>query len=100
MPLLKQTGGLKRDAIYWHYPHYHKGGATPSGAVRKGNFKLIEYFEDGRLELFDLKADIGEENDLSKKLPKKAEELQKLLAAWRAEVDASMPTPNPDYKPE
>lgn len=97
LPLLKRTGTLKRDAIYWHYPHYHH--SRPAGVVREGNFKLIEFYEDGRLELYNLKHDISEKHNLAKKLPKKAAQLQKKLAAWRESVDAKMPTPNPDYDP-
>jgi len=97
LPLLKGSGKLKRDAIFWHYPHYHH--SSPAGAIRQGDWKLIEFYEDGRLELYNLKDDIGEKNDLAKKMPKKAAELQGKLAAWRKSVGAKMPTPNPDYDP-
>lgn len=98
VPLLKQKGTIKRDDIYWHYPHYHPAGAFPGGAIRSGDWKLIEYFEDGgRVELYKLKDDIGETHDLAKEMPEKAKELRKKLAAWRKSVDAPMPTPNPDY---
>ncbi len=97
LPLLRQTGKLKRDAIYWHYPHYHH--SRPAGAIRDGNFKLIEFYEDGRLELYNLKRDISEKNNLAMKMPKKAAQLQKKLNAWRKSVNAKMPTPNPDYDP-
>jgi arylsulfatase A len=97
LPLLRQTGTLKRNTIYWHYPHYHH--SRPAGAVRNGNFKLIEFYEDGRLELYNLKRDISEKNNLAMKMPKKAAQLQKKLAAWRESVDAKMPSPNPDYDP-
>ena len=97
--LLKQTGDIKRDAMYWHYPHYHPGGASPSGSVRFGDYKLIEIFEDGRLELYNLKEDTGEEADLAEKMPRKAKELHRMLLDWRESVDASMPTPNPDFDP-
>jgi len=100
VPLLKQTGRLDRDAIYWHYPHYHPGGATPCGAVRKGDFKLIEFYEDGHVELYNLKDDIGEQHDLAAEMPEKAAELRKMLADWRKAVNAQMPTPNPNYDPE
>ena len=98
LPLLKQSGTLKRDAIYWHYPHYHH--TTPGGAIRAGRYKLIEYFEDGKLELYDLQTDIGEKKDLAKAMPDKAAALQKQLAAWRKSVGAKMPTPNPDHDPK
>ncbi|MBN1805820.1 MAG: sulfatase [Sedimentisphaerales bacterium] len=97
LPLFKRTGLLKRKAIYWHYPHYHH--SRPAGAIREGNFKLIEFYEDGRLELYNLKHDISEKNNLATKLPKKAAQLKKNLAAWRKSVNAKMPSPNPDYDP-
>jgi len=97
LPLLRQTGTLKRDAIYWHYPHYHH--SRPAGAIRQGDWKLIEFYEDGRLELYNLKDDIGEKENLAAKMPEKAAELQGKLAAWRKSVGAKMPVPNPDYDP-
>jgi len=100
VPLLKQAAAkLNRQAIYWHYPHYHAGGATPYGAVRAGDWRLVEFYEDMRVELYNLRDDIGETNDLSKKMPGKAGELRKMLHEWRQSVDAQMPTPNPDYNP-
>ena len=90
---------LKRRAIYWHYPHYNSNGNKPGGAVRQGDFKLIEFDEDGKLELYNLKDDIGEKNDLATKMPDKAKELLQLLKDWRKAVDAQMMTPNPDYQP-
>jgi arylsulfatase A len=100
LPLLTQTGELKRQAIYWHYPHYNSNGNKPGGAVRAGDFKLIEFYEDGKLELYNLKDDIGEKNDLAAKMPENVKELHQMLKDWRKAVDAQMPTPNPDYKPE
>jgi len=97
LPLLRRTGTLERDGIYWHYPHYHH--STPAGAMRDGRWKLIEFYDDGRLELYDLKQDIGEKNNLAAKMPQKAAELQRKFAAWRKSVGAKMPTPNPDYDP-
>jgi len=96
VPLLKGSGTIKRDALYWHYPHYHF--TTPAGAVRQGDWKLIEYYEDGRLELYNLKEDISETFNLAEKMPDKAQELKKMLLKWRESVGAKMPTPNPDYK--
>lgn len=98
VPLLKQTGGLDRDALFWHYPHYHH--SSPAGAIRAGDYKLIEYFEDGRLELYNLSKDIGEQHNLVREMPEKAKQLQQRLAAWRKSVGAKMPTPNPDYDPK
>jgi arylsulfatase A-like enzyme len=100
LPLLKQAGKGDRQAIYWHYPHYSNQGGGPGGAVRAGDYKLIEFYEDGRVELYNLKDDPGEKQELSAKLPEKAAELRKMLQDWRKSVDANMPTPNPDYKPD
>ncbi|MDD4871379.1 MAG: sulfatase [Kiritimatiellae bacterium] len=97
VPLLKQNGEISRDALYWHYPHYHL--TNPSGAIRCGDFKLIEYYEDGKLELYDLKNDLSETTDLAAKMPEKAAELRRKLDDWRKSVGAQMPTPNPDYDP-
>jgi arylsulfatase A len=99
MPLLKQTAELQRPAIYWHYPHYNSNGNKPGGIVRAGDFKLIEFYEDGKLELYNFKEDIGEKNDLAPKMPDKVKELHQMLKDWRKSVDAQMMTPNPDYKP-
>ena len=100
VPLLTQTGPLRRAAIYWHYPHYHPGGATPYGAIREGDWKLIEVFEDQHVELYNLKDDPGERADLASRLPKKAAQLRAQLVAWRKKVGAQMPSPNPDYNPQ
>lgn len=100
VPLLKQTSGLERNTIYWHYPHYHPGGATPYSALRRRDLRLIEFYEDGHLEEYNLKEDIGERNNLANRMPEKAEELRKELDYWLKSVNAQMPTPNPDYNPE
>jgi len=99
LPLLKQTGKFQRDAIYWHYPHYSNQGGRPGGAIRVGDFKLIENYEDGRLELFNLKDDLSEQSDLAEKMPDKALELEEKLDLWRRQVEAQMMMPNPDYEP-
>ena len=100
VPLLKGTGTLNRKAIYWHYPHYHGSGCKPSGAVRAGDYKLVEWYEDGSVELYNLKNDISERRNLTAEMPEKAAELREMLHNWRKAMDARMPTPNPDYKPE
>jgi len=97
VPLLKNpTANLKRDALYWHYPHYYPT-TSPVSSIRQDDWKLLEYFEDKHIELYNLKEDIGEENNLAEKMPGKADELRKLLNAWRKAVDAQMPTPNLKY---
>ena len=93
VPLMKGDKSLNRDAIYWHFPHYHGSGSKPGGAVRAGDYKLIEFFEDNRLELYNLNDDIGEKNDLSKVLPDKTAELHTILKKWRMETGAAMPVP-------
>lgn len=100
MPLLN-GGELRRDApLYWHYPHYSNQGGKPGSAIRAGNYKLIEFFEDGRRELFDLSKDMSESHNLIADKRMIAKELSAKLAAWRKEVGAQMMKPNPDYKPK
>ena len=98
-PLLKGGSGLRRDAIYWHYPHYHPGSATPYSAVREGDWKLIEFYEDRHVELYNLRAEIGEKTELSNQHPEIAARLRAKLAAWRLSVQAQEPTRNPQYDP-
>jgi arylsulfatase A-like enzyme len=98
-PLLKNPKAtIPRDALFWHYPHYHR--TKPYGAIRRGDWKLIEFFEDGNVELFNLASDPWEKNDLSKDQPERAKEMLGQLVAWRKSVGAQMPTPNPNYDPE
>ncbi len=91
---------LVRDAIYQHFPGYLGGGAvdtwrtTPVGVIQAGDWKLMEFFEDGRQELYRLKDDIGEKKNLAAEMPEKAKELHARLVAWRTAIDAPMPTPH------
>lgn len=96
IPLLRQTASLPQRALYWHYPHYGNQGGSPSSAMRVGDSKLIEFFEDHRLELYNLKADIGEKHNLAADQPQKAADLHQRLQAWRSAVGARMPTRNPN----
>ncbi len=100
MPLLTQKNTLKRDAIYWHYPHYHPGGATPYSAVREGDWKLIEFYEDGHLELYNLRRDPGEFQNMAEVEGDVTERLQQLLQKWRLDVEAQEPESNPEFDPE
>jgi arylsulfatase A-like enzyme len=99
VPLLRDGGTLRREAIYWHYPHYGNQGGSPGGAIRAGDWKLIELFEDGRLELYNLRADVGERHNRVEEQPERAKALHRKLAAWRKSVAAQLPTPNPNRKP-
>lgn len=87
-----------RGPIYWHYPHFSNQGSRPAGAVRNGDYKLVENFETGQLELYNIKEDIGEKEDLSAAEPQRTGELAQLLKEWRESIGANMPVPNPDYK--
>lgn len=84
---------------YWHYPHYANQGSRPGGAIRDGNWKLIEFYDRERRELFDLSKDVSESRNLAADKPDVVKELAKKLADWRKEVGAKMPTENPDYTP-
>jgi len=92
LPLLK-GGKIDREAVYFHYPHYclqHEG--YPSSVVRTGQYKLIQFFEDDRIELYDLENDIGEEDNLFEKKPEIAKKLHAQLVDWQKDVDAKLPT--------
>jgi arylsulfatase A-like enzyme len=98
-PLLEQAGDLNREALYWHFPHYHGSGNRPSSAIRVGDMKLLEWLEDDRVELYDLAADPGEHNDLSASMAEVVADLRDRLHVWRQDVGAGMPRPNPDWQP-
>ena len=98
-PLLRGSGGVNREALFWHFPHYHGSGNRPSGAIRVGEFKVIEWFEDERVELYNLREDVGETTDLSAAMPEKAGDLLDMLRDWRVAVAARMPTLNPSWNP-
>ncbi|MFW5846333.1 MAG: sulfatase [Planctomycetota bacterium] len=100
VPLLLRGEEPARDGIFWHYPHYSNQGDTPACAIRAGRWKLIEHFEDGRLELYDLQEDIGEEHDRAAAEPARVRELHARLCAWREEIEALIPRPNPNWRPE
>lgn len=97
LPLLHGKSIAARP-LFWHYPHYGNQGGAPSGAVREGDWKLIEWYEDGSHELFNVREDIGEEHNLAAEHPEKVQELAAKLAAWRKETGALMPTPNKRLK--
>ena len=90
---------LDRGPVFWHYPHYGNTGGTPGTSVRDGRYKLIEFHEDGHVELFDLEADPGEHHELSAELPEVRDRLHRALREWRRSVEARMPEPNPEFSP-
>ena len=98
VPLLR-GGKIAERPLFWHYPHYSDQGGAPAGAVRLGEWKLIEFFEDGRLELFHLTEDPGETRNLAGREAGRAGKLHRLLKNWRQGVQASMPAVNPGYDP-
>ncbi|UCD28414.1 MAG: sulfatase [Planctomycetota bacterium] len=111
LPLLKQSGKLKRRAIYFHFPHYIPGHHQPEGKLRKywtkpvsvvrqGDYKLLYFDDDRHVELYNLKDDISETNNLADKMPKLAEQLHNRLLDWRKEVNANLCNPNPQYDPD
>lgn len=108
MPLLEEKGLLEARLLFWHFPIYLENGnpetrdpvfrTRPGSVIRAGDWKLHEYFEDGGIELYDLKNDIGERQNLSEKHPDLVRKLYSKLVAWRKEVGAPVPSvPNPDY---
>jgi arylsulfatase A-like enzyme len=96
---LLRGGELPPRSLFWHFPHYTEQGSRPGGAVREGDWKLIEHYEDGKLELFNLAQDISEEHDLAAQEPKRTSELKAKLAAWRKAVGAQENKPNPNFDP-
>jgi arylsulfatase A len=99
-PLLAGKRPQEERPIFWHFPHYsNHGQQSPCGAVRYGNFKLIEYYENQTVQLFNLAADQKEQHDLSDSHLEKLKELQEMLHQWKEDVDAQMMAPNPGFNP-
>jgi uncharacterized sulfatase len=99
MPLLTQkSNDMNKRAIYWHYPVYHH--STPASAIREGAWKLVEFFQDGQLELYNLEKDVSESKNLVDEMPEKARELHQKLQSWRESVNARSPEENPDFDPD
>ncbi|MFN8812027.1 MAG: sulfatase [Acidobacteriota bacterium] len=95
--VLRGAKKLSREYNYWHYPHYSPQLGRPSAAIRRGDDKLILFFEDNRVELYNLKEDLGEKKDLAAAQPTKAADLKRRLEKWLAETGAQIPQPNPNY---
>lgn len=89
--LLAGTASLEERSLMWHYPHYHGSGWTPGAAIRRGDWKLIEFYESQHIELYNLADDISESNDLSSEHPEKVKELLDLLKKQQADMSAKFP---------
>lgn len=98
-PLLRGEPSIHQPVIYWHYPHYGDQGGSPSSALRMGDWKLVQFYGDNHVELYNLNSDVGERRDLAKALPEKTTELLKLLNAWKFQTHAKIPEINPYYNP-
>lgn len=96
VPLLRDVRQTKRQSLFWHYPHYSNQGGFPGGAVRSGNWKLIERYEDGRKHLYNLAEDIGEQNDVAHQNPEIVKQMTSDLHSWYQEVDAKFLRAKPD----
>ncbi|MEZ6071570.1 MAG: hypothetical protein R3C10_15220 [Pirellulales bacterium] len=88
VPLLRGGDSLPRRDIFWHYPHYANQGGFPGGAVRSGDWKLLERFEDGRVHLYNLADDLGERHDLVDEHPERVDAMRRRLHEWYIEVGA------------
>ena len=97
VPLLKQTGTLRRKSLYWHFPHY-RGKLGPHSIVRHGDWKLIKRYDGGKRELYNLAGDLSETEDLAEDMPEMVRRLDERLAAWLKSTGAKLPQPNPDYQ--
>ena len=100
VPLLRGSGPIDREALYWHYPHYSNSGSKPAGAIRKGGWKLLEFYEDSHVELYNLSEDPQESRDLAEAKSDLARSLRAELEGWRQSVGAVMPEVNPAFEAE
>ena len=94
-PLLRDDALPKDRPLFWHYPHYGNQGAFPGAAIRLGPYKLIEFFEDNHIELYNLQEDLSEKKNLAEEMPLYAQNMRDMLHAWQQEVGARFPSPNP-----
>lgn len=92
-PLLDGSGELAPRTFYWHYPHYHGSDWKPGASIRDGAWKLIEFYDDDKVELYKLQDDPGEQHDLSKSKPERTRQLREKLRNWQKSMNAKMPQP-------
>jgi arylsulfatase A-like enzyme len=100
-PLLHGKGGdaFTERPIFWHFPHYGNQGSSPGASVRRGDWKLIEFFEDNHIELYNLRTDPGEKEDRATAEQSHATELRSHIHEWQKSVTAAFPAPNPAFVP-
>ena len=96
-PLLEGGAPFERGALFWHYPHYGNQGGSPGAAIRMGDWKLIEFFEDNRLELYNLREDISESKNVAEDEPERTRQLHARLKDWQKQVNAKFPVPNANW---
>jgi arylsulfatase A-like enzyme len=101
LSLVPQLAGVKSQeprALHWHYPHYHGSTWAPGAAIRFGDWKLIEFYEEDKVELYNLKDDLSETQDLAESKPDMTQRLLGMLHQWQEKTGARMPQPNPNFK--
>lgn len=99
VPLLTGRGTAPARTFFWHFPHYTNQGSRPSGAARDGDWMMVEYYDEEKAELYDLRSDIREARDLAASQPDRVKRMRTELAAWRKAVHAQGNTPNPNFDP-
>ena len=97
--LWNESADMPERPIFWHYPHYSGHGGTPGASVILGRYKLIQFFEEMEVELYDLIDDVSESHNLVDEMPEKASEMLKMLHDWQSSIEALMPERNPDFVP-
>ena len=99
VPMLKGDDSFKQRTLFWHYPHYHGSTWTPGASIRDGDWKLIQFYEQDKVELYHLGDDPGEMRELSAENSDKTNELLEKLHQWQLDLGARVPQPNPEYAP-
>lgn len=100
LPILSGKSSRSDRRFFWHFPHYTNQGSSPAGALREGNWKYIEHYEDGRSELFNLSTDLSEQNNLATTEPDRVKKFKGALSQWRETIGAQTNTINPNFNPD